>query len=143
MIVKKFNLFRESVENDLDIIESVFIEIKDLKGETFKIKNATHKSYEKVHSFDIKVTSNNNYKVDILCDYLYQYAIEGEIRVDIRERLRRYGYKIKSVTNVKTNEYTVKDIPTHGRFNADGTQKTTTVSDPKYLISVLIKNIGK
>jgi hypothetical protein len=130
MKIKKFENFKEEFLE----IEDLFIDIKDLKHDSFQIRGDNRvldKKYGKVLRTESKVSRNGNFIFIVYCDYLYNHSIENEIRREIVPRIKSLGYSV-TINNVKTSETVCKIVPT----SSGG---TGTVFDPVHRISVTVK----
>jgi hypothetical protein len=129
MIIKRFKLFESSVDI-IGEIEDIFIDIIDLKHDTYQIRNGDGTEYNKVHDIDFKISKKDNIVVNILCSFHYHYGIANDIRKEVLPRLESLGYK-STIRIKKTDNYVYYNIP-----NSSG--GLSSVRDNIYLISVII-----
>jgi hypothetical protein len=132
MRIKNFKLFESVTKNDLEDVEDLFSDIVDLKYDYFRIRNGDGTQYQKVFDVQFELTKTGNILVRIICDYLYHYAIENDIKTEIYPRLKSLGFKPISIKNEEINDLVFKMVPTSSGGFAQ-------VSDKKRKITILIK----
>ena len=108
MIIKKFKLFENLTESDLEDVKDIFSDIIDLKYDHYKIKDGDGSQYQKVFDVNFTLTKYGNISVNIICDYLYVCAIEKDIKSLIFPILRN-NLDLSVVLSVRqTKDYVTK-----------------------------------
>jgi hypothetical protein len=114
--IKKFENFNTI---NIDEIKSYFLDFID---DTIGLK----------YPIDVEFNERNeSIFIRIKYDFYYQVWVEKDID-EIIKRLRS-EYKVKKFERVKSGEYNQKELPVHG------TNRTSWVSDPIYLIKIIVK----